>query len=319
MSESSKSLVSIVSPVYNEQSGISAFYNSLAKVLDKISGYNFEIVFCNDGSTDDSLVILKGVAKEDERVRLVTLSRNFGKEIAMTAGIEHAKGAAIITIDSDSQHPIEILGQFIEQWEKGYKVVVGKRKPGQHSSRFKRFSSSLFYKLFNKFSGTSLVQGATDYCLIDRSVQKEFMKLTERNRLTRGLIDWLGYEQKYIIFEAKKRVDDKPSYSYGSLFKLALDSIISLTNTPLYLIAYTGAVVLPLSFILGLIMIIDKLFGDPFHWHATGGAYILVLMLFLMGILLMSQGFIGLYLSHIHQETQNRPIYIVSKDDSVRL
>lgn len=319
MSESTTLLISIVLPVYDEQDGLTDFHSSLLNELRGLEGYKFEIIYCNDGSRDDSLSHLKAIAIKDDRVRIISLSRNFGKEIATTAGIQHATGRAIITLDSDGQHPVELIGRFLETWKKGSKVVIGLRDSKSHTGLVKNLGSNLFYKIFNRFTGIKLVEGATDFRLIDSAVQRDFIKLTERNRITRGLIDWLGYEKVYIKFSAKPRLIGKPAYSYKKLAKLAVDSLISLSNSPLYATAYIGAVVLPLSILLGLTMIVDKFIGDPFNWHATGGAYVLVLLLFLIGILLMSQGFIGLYLTHIHSETQNRPLYIIDKDSSKRI
>ena len=319
MSESTPLLVTIVLPLYNEQDGLIGFHNSLTEELAKIKSNIFEIIYCNDGSRDNSLEQLKSISHKDNRVRIITLSRNFGKEIATTAGIQLARGAAVITLDSDGQHPVELISQFIEEWNQGNKVVIGLRDSTAHTGIFKRISSNIFYGIFNRFTGIKLVQGATDFRLIDASVQKDFVKLTERNRITRGLIDWLGYQRTYIKFTAKPRLNDKAAYSYKKLSKLAVDSLISLSNSPLYATAYIGAVVLPLSLLLGITMIIDKLLGDPFKWHASGGAYVLVFMLCLVGILLMSQGFIGLYLTHIHSETQNRPLYIIDDDSSIGL
>ena len=319
MSEKTPSIISIVLPLYNEQNGLLQFHDNLVSVLRSIKHYSFEIIYCNDGSTDDSLSQLKKIAKEDSRVRVISLSRNFGKEIATTAGIQLASGDAVITLDSDGQHPVERIGDFISNWENGSKVVIGLRDSTEHIGITKRFTSSLFYSIFSRFTGIKLTPGATDYRLIDRAVQNDFVKLTERNRITRGLIDWLGYERTYITFKAKPRMNDRAAYSYKKLIKLAIDSLISLSNIPLYTTAYIGVVVLPLSVLLGLTMIIDKVLGDPLKWHASGGAYVMVLILFLIGILLMSQGFIGLYLTHIHSETQNRPLYIVDNDASTRL
>ena len=319
MSDHDKQVISIVLPLFNEQNGILQFQSNLVDVLRSMSQYDYEIIYCNDGSNDDSLKQLNKIAKIDNRVRIISLTRNFGKEIATTAGIQMASGDAIITLDSDGQHPVELIGHFIKDWESGTKVVVGLRYSTERIGFLKRLTSKLFYKILSRFTGVNLMADSTDYRLIDKSVQTDFNKLTERNRITRGLIDWLGYDRTYVTFKAKPRMNDYTSYSYIKLLKLAVDSLISLSNIPLYLSAYIGAVVLPVSFILGLTMFVDKLIGDPFNWHATGGAYVLVLVLFLIGILLMSQGFIGLYLTHIHSETQNRPLYIVDKDASTGL
>ncbi|HYH36438.1 MAG TPA: glycosyltransferase family 2 protein [Candidatus Saccharimonadales bacterium] len=318
MSQSLRQLLSVVIPVYNEQTGIQDFHISLMKQLERISAYTFEVIYCDDGSTDNSQKELRDIARGTPGVRIIRLSRNFGKELATTAGIHEAKGAAVITIDGDGQHPVKKLPDFIEKWQAGHKVVIG--LPGDRQAGFvKKAGSKLFYSLFNMFTRLQVVPGATDYRLIDKTVRADFMRLTEHNRITRGLIDWLGYDRAYVSYTEKPRLHDTAGYSFKKLSKLAVDSIISSSTSPLYVTACVGAVILPLSTLLGLAMAANGLLGDPLGWDVTGGAYVSVLILFLIGILMMSQGIIGLYLSHIHSETQNRPLYIVDREASMRL
>jgi glycosyltransferase involved in cell wall biosynthesis len=319
MTKHAAALLSIVIPLHNEAAGVTSFNTSVAAQLRALKNYNFEIIYCDDGSTDKTLSALRDLAKNDSRIRLIRLSRNFGKEIATTAGIHAARGEAILTIDADGQHPVELIPKLIEQWQAGAKVVIGLRTGNQKEGYAKRLGSHVFYNLFNRFTQLHLVPGATDFRLIDKAVQADFTPMTEHNRITRGLIDWLGYERSYVSFEAKPRLHDTTSYSFRKLFKLAIDSVVSLSSSPLYVTAYIGAVILPISILLGLVMVGDWLLGDPLNWHATGGAYVMVLLLFLIGILMMSQGIIGLYLSHIHSETQNRPLYVIDREASIRL
>jgi dolichol-phosphate mannosyltransferase len=218
-----------------------------------------------------------------------------------------------LTLDADGQHPVARIAEFVRAWQNGAKVVVGIRTSNQREGALKRYGSKVFYTLFNRFAGANLVPGATDFRLIDRTVQQDFKRITERNRITRGLIDWLGYTPVYVEFAALPRTAGQPTYSFAKLLKLAIDSVVSLSISPLYITVYIGAVVLPLSVLLGLGMVMNALVGDPLHLRATGGAYLSVFVLFLIGILLVSQGIIGLYLSHIHTETQNRPLYVVDK------
>lgn len=311
-------LLSVVVPLYNEQHGLASFHGALTRQLEQIDTYRFEIIYCNDGSTDQTRQQLQKLAEHDNRVKIISLSRNFGKEMATTAGITQAHGRAVITIDADQQHPVELLPRFIAEWQAGNRVVIGLRT-NEQTDFVKRVGSRWFYRLLNRLTGLPLTAGATDFRLIDQSVQADFLRLTEHNRITRGLIDWLGYERVYINFEIKARIHGSASYSFKKLSKLAIDSFISLSSSPLYITAYIGAAILPVSVLLGLTMVGDALVGDPLNWQVTGGAYVLVLLLFLTGLLLMSQGIIGLYLSHIHSETQNRPLYIIDKDASVRL
>jgi glycosyltransferase involved in cell wall biosynthesis len=315
MARSEQPTLSIVVPVYNETAGLAKFHKSLLGVLKSIKK-TYEILYIDDGSTDTSSSLIRSWCAGSPNVKLVKFSRNFGKEIAVTAGINESHGKAIIIIDADGQHPVDLIPKFVENWQKGSKVVVGLRSGNQKEGILKRYGSVLFYKLFNRMTGLKLIPGSTDFRLIDQVVKHDFSRLTERNRITRGLIDWLGYERDYIEFRAGPRLSGQAGYSLKKLFRLAIDSIISLSISPLYISAYIGAVILPVSVLIGLFMIIDVLIGDPAHLHATGSAYLMVLVLFLVGILLVSQAIIGLYLSHIHTETQNRPLYVIDKAGS---
>jgi dolichol-phosphate mannosyltransferase len=277
----------------------------------------YEIIYCNDGSSDDTIEKLMTAAHGHNNIRIISLSRNFGKELATTAGIHKARGDAILTLDADGQHPVELIPEFVSRWKAGSKVVIGIRTANQKEGIIKRYGSKLFYGLFNRMTGMKLIAGLSDFRIIDHSVQQEFIRMTERNRITRGLIEWLGYSREYIKFKANPRLAGDANYSFRKLSKLAIDSAVSLSISPLYITAYIGAIVLPTSVLLGLGMVLEMVIGDPLHLQITGSAFVVVLLLFLIGILLISQGIIGLYLSHIHTETQNRPLYIIDKDTSV--
>lgn len=317
VASSKQVIISIVVPVYNEAAGLRSFHESLIGTLrqDNVPGY--EIIYVDDGSTDDTLGVIRLLHADDSSVRLVKLSRNFGKEIATTAGIHAAKGDAIVTIDADGQHPVELLPVFLGRWQAGDKVVIGLRTENQSEGAVKRYGSKLFYWLINRLAGVKLLPGATDFRLIDRTIQQEFVRMTEHGRITRGLIDWLGYKREYVPFKANPRLHGEAGYSFRKLFKLAIDSVISLSVSPLFIAAYIGAVVLPVSVLVALAMLVNALLGDPLAWRTTGSAYVVVLLLFLVGVLLVSQGIIGLYLSHIHTETQNRPLYVVDTEQSI--
>jgi polyisoprenyl-phosphate glycosyltransferase len=310
--------LSVVVPVYNEQASINQFYQSLHEVLSDL-GMTHEIIFCNDGSVDTTLARLKDIASRDKDVRILSLSRNFGKEVATAAGMQASVGQAVLLLDADGQHPVECIPEFVERWQAGSQVVVGIRTRDQHQGFIKHVGSKLFYKLLRVLTHIDLADGTTDFCLVDRVVVQAFVQLQERNRITRGLIDWLGYDHDYIYFAANKRLAGEATYTNGKLIKLAIDSIISLSVSPLYLTAYLGAIVLPLATLMGMGMLTNAALGDPLGLNATGGAYLDVLLLFLIGILLVSQGIIGLYLSHIHAQSQGRPLYIVDESKSVRI
>ncbi len=308
---SSEPVLSVVVPLYNEAASLPRFYQDLSTELKALQ-LTYEIILVNDGSRDKSLSLLTDLSEKDPTIRVLSLARNFGKEIATTAGIHAARGHAVLMLDADGQHPVKRIPVFVKAWEDGAQVVIGRRS-GRQASFTKRLTSKMFYALFRRFTGVKLDADTSDFRLIDRSVQQQFNLMTERQRITRGLIDWLGYERTYVSYDEKPRLAGVAPYSFAKLFKLAVDSAISLSVSPLYITAYIGAFVLPIATLLGFSMGINYVLGDPLNLHATGGAYLMVLILFLVGILLVSQGIIGLYLSHIHTETQNRPLYIIDE------
>jgi glycosyltransferase involved in cell wall biosynthesis len=314
MSTSIHPVLSVVVPVYNEATCLPSFFESLQSVLASME-VAYEVIFVDDGSLDESLSIIQSIQSGDRRVRVVKLTRNFGKEIATTAGIHTAKGDAILTLDADGQHPVEAIPAFIKEWKQGALVVIGQRS-GRRAPLGKRIASVAFYRLFRLTTGVTMDPNSSDFRLIDKRVQAEFNRMSERNRITRGLIDWLGYDRHYVRYEENARLGGKASYSLKKLFKLAITSAVSSSISPLYVTAYIGAVVLPLATLLGIGMVLDWALQDPLHLHATGGAYLIVLVVWLIGVLLVSQGIIGLYLSHIHTETQNRPLYVVDETNS---
>jgi dolichol-phosphate mannosyltransferase len=308
--------LTVVVPLFNEAAGLEHFHASLVDVIKDYDSY--EIIYVNDGSRDDSLAKLRQIADKYKAVRVLSLSRNFGKEVATTAGIQAAKGQVIITLDADGQHPVELIPKFIEKWEAGAQVVIGVRN-NRETSFLKRRGSKLFYGMMKRVNGVDVVTGSTDFRLIDREVQKAFIAMPERNRLTRGLIDWLGFERQYVEYQEKTRVHGEATYSLKKLSKLFIDSLISNSTSPLYVAAYIGAAIIPLAVVMLAFMGGETLSGDPLNLNITGGAYVLVLELMLIGVLLLSQGIIGLYLSHIHAETQGRPLYVINEAESVRV
>jgi len=316
MQKPSSSLISIIIPVFNEEASLHSFHESLEKSLAALTDYTFEILYIDDGSKDTSPAILKKLAS-NSGVSVITLSRNFGKEYALTAGIAQAQGEAIIMLDSDGQHPVELIGKFLQKWRSGAQVVTGIR--GGKVSR-PALHSRLFYGLFNKLSGSQLVAGATDFRLIDREVQAAFLSLAENGRITRGLIDWLGFEQTTLTYTQRKREFGTPSYSFGKLAQLAVHSFVSLSNVPLYIFGTLGILITTLSGLLGLTVIIEQLIlGDPLTWNFTGTAMLGILIVFLIGIVLMSQGILSLYISSIHRESKHRPLYVINRAKSYNL
>ena len=312
--------LSVIIPSYNEEASLPAFWPSLIKGIEEAVSSSYEVILVNDGSTDNTLDIIRKLAKKNGRVRCLSLSRNFGKEIATTAGMFQAKGEAVLIIDADGQHPPELIKEFVKQWQDGYDVVVGVRKSNKREGLIKRYGSKLFYRIFNKTSDMVLLPGATDFRLIDSSVRNEFQEFTERNRITRGIIDWMGFRRTTIPFHANERIGGKATYKFSKLLGLALNSFVSLSVAPLYAISYVGLAITMGAFLIGVFVIIEQLIlSDPLHLHITGTAMLVILTLFLVGIILVAQGLLAIYLSHIHSQTQNRPLFIIDRKNSIKL
>lgn len=303
--------ISIIVPVYNEEKNLPHFFEVLTEALKKIS-YEWEVIFINDGSTDQSLTVLQEISQNETRVKTLDFSRNFGKEIALTAGINNAQGDACLMIDADLQHPMEKIPEFIERWEKGAEVVIGVRERNKGEGIIKKICSSLYYRIINNISEIKIVVRGTDFRLLDRVVVDEFNRLSERNRMTRALIDWLGFKREYVYFEANERFQGNASYSFIKLIRLAFNSMISLSLLPLKLAGYLGIIIMSISGILGIFIFSQKYIIKQMEF--TWPAILAVIILFLIGIVLICLGFIALYIANIHTEVSNRPLYILRRE-----
>lgn len=308
--------LSIVIPAYDEATNIEPLYLSLKNVLGDT---HHEIIFVDDGSTDTTRDIIHHLAADDPLVRLISFSRNFGKESATTAGLCAAEGDAVIVMDADGQHPVAMLPEFVRHWQGGTKVVIGVRTKNTDADLFTRFTSRLFYTVLSTITGRSLQRGITDYLLIDASVQKEFKRLSEHNRMTRGLVDWMGFSKVYLPYQASQRSTGTSSYGFRKRLRLAANSIVSMSFAPLYFFGVVGALFTSLSALLGLFVIVEQLvLHDPWQLRFTGTAMLGIIVVFLVGLLLISQAITALYISHIHTEAQDKPLYIIDKGSSIR-
>ncbi len=310
MPRQSRQLISIVVPCFNESGNILDCLKALTAIADNDPRHDYEFIFVDDGSHDDTDTVIRAAARTDKRVHGIVFTRNFGKEIALTAGLVEACGKAIITVDADGQHPYDMIPEFIERWRNGSRLIIGVRR-NEYTSSWKNFSSRLFYKLFNGLSDSRLQAGATDFRLIDRAVRDEFVKFKEASRMSRSLIDWLGFSPDYIKFDMAERQVGTASYNYRKLTGLAINSFVSLSLRPLYVLAYTGSAILVLSAVLAIFSAVEMLIGDPLGLKISGTAYLVMLVLFLLGVIMISQGILALYISHIHIESKGRPLYIV--------
>ena len=306
-----KKLISIIIPAYNEAENIPFIYREIKDIFKNIP-YKCEIIFVNEGSADNTQEILKNLAGKDEQVKYLEFSRNFGKEIATTAGINKCNGDACFMIDADLQHPTELIPKFIEKWEAGAETVIGIRKKNNNEGLVKRFGSLLFYGFMNKAGGTKIIPNATDFRLIDRKVINEFNKFTEGNRITRGLLDWLGFKKYFVYFEANERIRGKAGYGVFKLFNLTVDALVGHSLFLLKLVGKLGVIIILTSGPLGIFIFIEKyILNDPFDFNFSGPAILAVIILFLVGIILVCLGLIALYIGNIQNEVVNRPLYVI--------
>ncbi|MDO8566237.1 MAG: glycosyltransferase family 2 protein [Candidatus Moranbacteria bacterium] len=300
--------ISVVIPAYNEEKNIPLVSQAIVDVFSSLP-YAYEIIFVNDGSSDNSLLELLRLGQSDHRIKCLDFSRNFGKESATSAGCHVAQGDAIITMDADLQHPPALILKFLQLWEQGAEVVYTVRKENKGSSWIKKIFSKLFYFIFNRVSGMRTESGSTDFRLMDKKVIEVFRKFPERERMFRGMIDWMGYKREKVEFVAPERIHGNANYSYNKLFQLALNSFTSFSLLPLRLAGYFGIFITFVSGLLLAIMLITDWFFNPTTF--TPIAILGVSNMFLIGIVLISLGFIALYIARIHNEVINRPLYIV--------
>jgi glycosyltransferase involved in cell wall biosynthesis len=310
-------MISVIVPVYNEAPNIPLLYEEIVTHIGDLP-YQFELVFVDDGSSDESVTAVRACAQNDPRVRLVRLARNFGKEAAVSAGLHKVKGAAALIMDADLQMPPSLIGEFIQKWQEGAEVVVGVFA-ARNMSWLRRWGATVFYKIMQHISHTEITPHATDYRLLDRQVINAFNKLTERNRITRGLIDWLGFRRSYVHFNQRPREHGNPTYSLRKLVDLAVNSFTAYSLVPLKLAGYLGVVILMLSIPLGIFLAIVRFtLNNPFHWQITGTTLLGVLTMFLVGVVLACLGLISLYIAHIHAEVINRPLYVTRDGDEAQ-
>lgn len=309
--DNAKPRISIVVPLFNEEGGIAQFHAALSSVLVTLPRYDFTIVFVNDGSRDNSLLALRELCREHANVRVVDLSRNFGKEIALTAGVHYAAASdAIICMDADLQHPPTKIPEIIALWEAGADTVVGVRKETENNSWVREVGSNLFYSIMRRISEIDLENKTTDFRLINRKVIEAFCMATERKRLFRGIVDWLGFRKVCFEFVAPQRYDGKPRYSLGKLLSLAIHSITAFSLWPLRLTGYLGVTIFGLSSLLFLVMVVVNLIR--WQWYFSALALMAVSNIFLISIVLMALGMVAIYVGIIHTEVINRPLYIVN-------
>lgn len=299
--------IAIVVPAYNEEEVLPEFHRRLAAVLDGLDAAA-EVIYVNDGSTDGTLRVLQTLHAGDPRVSVLNLSRNFGKETAMTAGLDHAPGDAVIVIDADLQDPPELIPELIARWDDGYDVVYARRKRRDGETFIKKATAHLFYRLMQRVGRVNLPMDAGDFRLLSRRAVDALKRLREHHRFMKGLFAWIGFRQTAVLYNRDPRYAGETKWNYWSLWNFALEGITSFTEAPLKVATYIGLLTATGAFVYGLVIIAKTLlFGDP----VAGYPSLMVVILFLGGIQLISLGVIGEYLGRTFTEAKQRPLYFI--------
>ena len=304
--------ISVVIPMYYEEEVVDICYKSVVNNLKKLSDkYNYEIIFINDGSKDSTLEILKKIASNDDNVKIISFSRNFGHQAAVTAGIRNVTGDAVIIMDADLQDPPELFDGMIEKWEEGYEVVYGKRKTREGESIFKLLTARMFYNTLNKLSEIEIPKDTGDFRLVDRKVIDVIATLPEHNKFLRGLFSWVGFNQYAYEYNRVNRVAGKTKYPFKKMFKLATDGILSFSAKPLKIVGAIGI----FSVIVSIIILIYSIVSYMFKLNSLtpGWTSIMCTMTFIGGIILISLWMIGEYIARIYEESLGRPEYIIDE------
>jgi polyisoprenyl-phosphate glycosyltransferase len=305
-----KKMLSVVCPCYNEEEVIGLFYTELKRVLEGLPDINHEIVLVDDGSRDKTLERLNELAGRDAAVKVVSFSRNFGHQMALTAGMDYARGDAVLMMDSDLQHPPALIPQMVEKWQAGADIVSCVRKDTADATLFKKVSSTGFYYVFNAMSDTKLPVGAADFCLMDRRVCLQLCQMPERHRFLRGMVAWVGFRREFIEYVASERAAGKSKYSLTKMLRFSAEALFSFTSEPLKMATRLGVVITILG--LGYLAYIVL---RAYLWHDTvqGWPSLISVVLILGGFQLTFTGLIGEYIARIFEEVKGRPPYVVKQ------
>ena len=299
--------VSVVVPTYNEQAALPIFHGRLSAVLDTLN-LDAQVIYVNDGSVDRTLDVIEEIRAQDARVALVDLSRNFGKEVALTAGIDHAIGDVVIVIDADLQDPPELIPELLQRWREGYDVVYAKRTTRDGETMLKKVTAYMFYRLIRMVSRVNIPADTGDYRLLSRRAVESLRQLREQHRFMKGLFAWIGFPQTFVLYRREPRFAGTTKWSYWHLWNFALEGITSFTIAPLKFATYIGLLTAIGAFLYGLYMIVRTiLYGNP----VPGYPSLLVVVLLLGGMQLFSIGVIGEYLGRMFDETKRRPLYFL--------
>ncbi|MBY0028361.1 glycosyltransferase family 2 protein [Priestia aryabhattai] len=298
---------SIVVPVYNEEEVIHETYRRLTEVM-RSTKEAYELLFVNDGSRDRTAEIIKEYSEQDSAVVLLDFARNFGHQIAITAGMDYARGEAVVVIDADLQDPPELILEMVEKWKQGFDVVYAKRTKRKGETYFKKQTAAMFYRFLRAMTDIDIPLDTGDFRLLDRKVCNQMNSIQEKNRFVRGLVSWVGFKQIAVEYERDERLAGESKYPLKKMLKLSMDGITSFSYKPLKLASYAGVTLSGIGFIYLFVVLYLKLFTDS---TITGWSSLIVIQLFFSGIILIILGMIGEYIGRIYDETKNRPLYIV--------
>ncbi len=307
--ESPRDLLSVVVPVFNEEDGIDAFHERTTRVLGALDGMTWELLYVDDGSRDGSYERLSALAAGDGRVQVLRFSRNFGHQIAITAGVDHARGDCVVVIDSDLQDPPEVITEMVAQWRNGYDVVYGVRADREGETAMKLMTASAFYRILGRLTNIQIPANVGDFRLVSRRVVDQLKLLREKDRFVRGLVSWVGFRQTGVAYHREARFAGETKYPFSKMFKFAFDGITSFSTAPLRLATWLGLLAAVLAVIYLLSVFVQKALGRTVEGWAT----IMVAMLFLGSVQLIVLGILGEYLGRIFNEVKPRPMYVVAE------
>ena len=305
--------ISVVIPIYNESANLEALYARLTGVMAGM-GAIYELIFINDGSRDSSLEMILALAGRDDRVRYIDLSRNFGHQIAVTAGLDLAHGAAVVIIDADLQDPPELIPALYARMQEGYEVVYAKRRSRQGESAAKKFTARMFYRLLARITNVSIPVDTGDFRIISRKVVEGLKQMPEQNKFLRGQISWIGYRQTFVEYDRAERAGGETGYTYSKMIRLALDGITAFSDAPLKVATLSGFAVSGIAFLVMLYTLYSRFVS---HNYQPGWASLMVSILFLGGVQLIAIGIIGEYISRLSANVRQRPLYLVSATNMV--
>ncbi len=308
--EENKKLVTILVPAYNEHEVLHLLYERLVKLMNDNPNYNFEVLLVNDGSKDNTLEIMQELREKDKRFCYLNLSRNYGKETAMIAGLNYCKGDAVVIIDADLQDPPELIPEMIKYWEEGYDDVYAKRKSREGETWLKKFTSKMYYKILQSFTRIEIQKDTGDFRLLDRRCVEALKAIKESQRYTKGLFSWIGYNKKEILYDRDPRAAGQTKWNYAKLIDLSIDGITSFTTSPLRWSAILGVLVSIIGFIYMIYVIIKTIVTGI---AIPGYSALMIVTLFLGGIQLIFLGVIGEYLGRAFNEGKHRPLYFIDR------